>query len=47
VERRLDGGILAIRLVPSEDRPSARAAGDEATKQHDECDGDELDAEAR
>jgi hypothetical protein len=47
MEGRFDGGFLTIGLVAPDCGPSGRAAGYEAAEQHDECDGDELDAKAR
>jgi len=47
VERRFDGGLFLVDPLAAECGPSGRAAGDEAAEQHDECDGDELDAKAR
>jgi hypothetical protein len=46
-ECRLDGRFLPIYLTASERGPPDRAAGDEATEQQDQCDGEELDAQAR
>ncbi|MBW8768436.1 MAG: hypothetical protein JF589_01625 [Gemmatimonadetes bacterium] len=47
VECRFDGGFLALHPITAECGPSGRAAGDEATKQHDQGERDELDTKAR
>jgi hypothetical protein len=47
VERRLDGGLLAVGLVSLVRSPTGRAAGDKAAEQDDQGDRDELDAETR
>ena len=47
MECGLDRGFLAVGLMSLERGPSGRAAGNEAAKQDDQCDRDELDTKTR